>query len=228
MSEPTPSVPVVRLPTRRVVAGVVLLLAGLLAIGGTFASLFDLNVTVSLGLSSFDHTFAVTSWITNYPTYGLPFGETSRTNYFGVPIIVAGVLAIVAANQLLRGRDLARRLTRVRMFAVAATAMIAGYIWLAVTNLVDSIDTNSGATTFNYSAGAGLWLLVAAALVGALGSVLLLGLTPDAGPVPVATPPVDEAIAYQVDVDTPPMGFEVPVNLPPTDTYQPPAKPDHD
>jgi hypothetical protein len=63
-------------------------------------------------------------------------------------------------------------------------------------------------------------------LIGALGSVLLLGLMPAA---PLATAPLsaeDEAIVYQIDVDTPPMGFEVPVDLPPTDTYRPPAKPE--
>src|SRR3954469_17696542 len=104
MSEPTPSVPVVRLPSRRVVAGVVLLLAGLLAIGGTFADLYDLNVLMNLGLTSFQHSFTVTSWVTHYPTVGLPFGEGSRTNYFGVPVVIAGALALYAANLLLRGR----------------------------------------------------------------------------------------------------------------------------
>ncbi|MBB5892772.1 hypothetical protein [Kutzneria kofuensis] len=224
MSEPTPSVPVVRLPSRRVVAGVVLLLAGLLAAGGTFGSIYNLTVLVSLGLSSFDHTFAVTSWTTEFPSYGLPFGETSRANYFGVPVIVAAVLAIYAANLLLRGRDPLHRLVRIRLFAVAATALIAGYIWFAVTNLIDSIDTNAGSTTFTYGPGPGMWLLIAAGLVGALGCVLLLGLVP--GAAAAQLPPADEAIVYQVDVDTPPMGFEVPVNLPPTDTYQPPEKPE--
>ena len=223
MSEPTPSVPVVRLPSRRVVAGVVLLLAGLLAIGGTFADLYDLNVLVNLGLTSFQHSFTVTSWVTHYPTVGLPFGEGSRTNYFGVPVVIAGALALYAANLLLRGRDPLRRLTTVRLAAAAATAMIAGYIWFAVTNLIDSMDTNAG-STFTFVAGTGTWLLVAAALVGALGSVLLLGLAPESSLAPV--PAEDEAIVYQVDLDTPPMGFEVPVNLPPTDTYQPPAKPE--
>jgi hypothetical protein len=227
MSEPTPSVPVVRLPSRRVVAGVVLLLAGLLAIGGTFASLYDLNVTVSLGLTSFNHDFAVTSWVTHYPTAGLPFGEDSRANYFGVPVVIAGALAVYAANLLLRGRDPLQRLTTVRLTAAAATAMIAGYIWFAITNLIDSMDTNAGpASAFTFTAGPGMWLLVAAALIGALGSVLLLGLMPAA---PLATAPLsaeDEAIVYQIDVDTPPMGFEVPVDLPPTDTYRPPAKPE--
>jgi hypothetical protein len=224
MSEPSPSVPVVRLPSRRVVAGVVLLLAGLLAIGGTFADLYALNVMVNLGLTSFEHSFTVTSWVTQYPTTGLPFSDGSRTNYFGVPVVIAGGLALYAANLLLRGRDPLRRLTTVRLAAAAATAMIAGYIWFAVTNLIDSIGTNAG-STFTFTAGAGMWLLVAAALIGGLGSTLLLGLVPPA-PLPVvAAPAADEAIVYEVDVDTPPMGFEVPVNLPPTDTYQPPEKP---
>jgi hypothetical protein len=225
MSEPTPSVPVVRLPSRRVVAGVVLLLAGLLAIGGTFADLYDLNVLMNLGLTSFQHSFTVTSWVTHYPTVGLPFGEGSRTNYFGVPVVIAGALALYAANLLLRGRP-PLRLTTVRLAAAAATAMIAGYIWFAVTNLIDSIGTNAGpGSTFTFAAGTGMWLLVVAALVGALASVLLPGLVPEASTA-VPPPAADEAIVYQVDVDTPPMGFEVPVNLPPTDTYQPPAKPE--
>jgi hypothetical protein len=227
MSEPTPSVPVVRLPSRRVVAGLVLLLAGLLAIGGTFADLYDLNVAVNLGLTSFQHSFTVTSWVTHYPSAGLPFGDDSRTNYFGVPVIIAGALALYAANLLLRGQNPPQRLTTIRLTAAAATAMIAGYVWFAVTNLIDSIGTNAGSTfTFTFAAGAGMWLLVAAALIGALGSVLLLGLMPAA---PMAMAPLSteqEAIVYQVDVDTPPMGFEVPVDLPPTDTYQPPAKPE--
>jgi hypothetical protein len=226
MSEPTPSVPMVRLPSRRVVAGVVLLLAGLLAIGGTFADLYDLNVTVNLGLTSFEHNFTVTSWVTHYPTAAsLPFGDGSRTNYFGVPVIIAGALALYAANLLLRGRNPLQRLTTIRLAAAAATAMIAGYIWFAVTNLIDSMDTNAG-STFTFAAGPGMWLLVAAALIGALGSVLLLGLMPAAPVAMTPLPTENEAIVYQVDVDTPPMGFEVPVDLPPTDTYQPPAKPE--
>jgi hypothetical protein len=225
MSEPTPSVPVVRLPSRRVVAGVVLALAGLLAIGGTFADLYDLNVSVNLGLTSFEHSFTVSSWVTNYPTAGLPFGEGSRTNYFGVPAVIAGALALYAANLLLRGRNPLQRLTTVRLTAAAATAMIAGYIWFAVTNLIDSMGTNVG-STFTFAAGAGMWLLVAAALLGALGSVLLLGLMPEAPMASTPQPAENEAIVYQVDVDTPPMGFEVPVDLPPTDTYQPPARPE--
>jgi hypothetical protein len=103
--------------------------------------------------------------------------------------------------------------------------MIAGYIWFAVTNLIDSMGTNVG-STFTFAAGAGMWLLVAAALLGALGSVLLLGLMPEAPMASTPQPAEDEAIVYQVDVDTPPMGFEVPVDLPPTDTYQPPARPE--
>ncbi|MFC0546246.1 hypothetical protein [Kutzneria chonburiensis] len=225
MSEPTPSVPVVRLPSRRLVAGVVLLLAGLLGIGGTFADLYELNVSVNLGLTSFEHSFTVTSWVTNYPTTGLPFGEGSRTNYFGVPVIIAGALALYTANLLLRGRNPLQRLTTIRLAAAAATAMIAGYVWFAVTNLIDSMGTNAG-STFTFAAGTGMWLLVAAALTGALGSVLLLGLMPEAPLAVTQQPAADEAIVYQVDVDTPPMGFEVPVDLPPTDTYQPPAKPE--
>jgi hypothetical protein len=53
--------------------------------------------------------------------------------------------------------------------------------------------------------------------------VLLLGLKPEGTPASAAPP--DEVIVYQVDTDTPPMGFEVPVDLPPTDTYKPPEKP---
>jgi len=170
MSEPSPSVPVVRLPSRRSTAGVVLLLAGLLAIGGTFADLYAMNVMVNLGLTSFEHSFRVTSWVTEYPTAGLPFGDGSRANYFGVPVVIAGALALYAANLLLRGRDPLRRLTTVRLAAVAATAMIAGYVWFAVTNLIDSIGTNAG-SALTLTAGPGMWLLVAAALIRRLGRV---------------------------------------------------------
>jgi hypothetical protein len=225
MSEATPSVPVVRLPSRRTVAGVVLLLGGLLAIGGTFATMYAYTVAFPLGLSQFSHTFVVTSWISDYPTYGLPFGATSRTNYFGVPALLAGALAIYAADLLLRRRaSSARLVVRARLVAMAATGLLAGFAWLAVTNLADSIASAAGNSSYTFSTGPGLWLLIAAALLGALGSVLLLGLTPAADPAPM-TAAEEEVVVYQVDVDTPPMGFEVPVDLPPADTYQPPEKP---
>jgi len=225
MSEPTPSVPVVRLPSRRMVAGVVLLLAGLLAIGGTFAALYTFTVAFPLGLSQFSHTFVVTSWISDYPTYGLPFGATSRTNYFGVPALVAGALALYGADLLLRRRAAApRQVAQVRLFAVAATGLVAGYVWFGVTNLVDSIASSAGASAYTFDTGAGMWLFIAAALLGALSFVLMLGLVPEGAPAP-ATAVDEEVVVYQVDLDTPPMGFEVPVNLPPTDTYQPPEKP---
>lgn len=227
MSEPTPSVPVVRLPSRRVVAGVVLLLAGLLAIGGTFAALYSFTVVFPLGLSQFSHTFVVTSWISDYPTYQLPFGASSRSNYFGVPALVAGALALYGADLLLRRRAAApHQVTQVRLFAIAATGLVAGYIWYAVTNLVDSIDSAGGSSGYTFDTGAGTWLLIAASLLGALSFVLMLGLAPAAAPAPApVTAANEEVVVYQVDVDTPPMGFEVPVNLPPTDTYQPPEKP---
>jgi hypothetical protein len=227
MSEPTPSVPVVQLPSRRVVAGVVLLLAGLLAIGGTFAALYSFTVSIPLGLSRFSHTFVVTSWVSDYPTtYGLGFSFTSssRTNYFGVPALVAGAIALYGADLLLRRRDATpRQLTQARLFAIAAASLVAGYVWFGVTNLIDSIASSAAVSSYTFDTGAGIWLLIAAALLGALSFVLMLGLTPEA--VPVATTAEEEVVVYQVDVDTPPMGFEVPVNLPPTDTYQPPEKP---
>jgi hypothetical protein len=223
MSEPPPSVPVVRLPSRRIVAGVVLLAAGLLAIGGTFGSLFDLSMSFSFGLTSVGHTFTTTSWTTEYPTLGVPFGTASRSNYFGLPAVVASALALYGADALLRGRGRPLNLVRVRLFAVAACALLAGFIWFAATNLLDSISVNADADGFGYTTGAGMWILIAACLVAALGSVLLLGLKPEGSPAPAA--PADEVIVYQVDVDTPPMGFEVPVDLPPTDTYNPPEKP---
>ncbi|MFI9388237.1 hypothetical protein [Kutzneria sp. NPDC052558] len=226
MSEPTPSVPVVRLPSRRTVAGVVLLLTGLLAIGGTFAAIYTITMAFPLGLTPLTRTFVVTSWVSDYPTYGSVFGPTSHTNYFGVPALVAGALALYGADLLLRRRAVApRQVAQVRLFAVAATGLIAGYAWLSATNLLDTIASSGDSSVFSFTPGAGLWLFVAAALLGALSFVLMLGLEPEApGPVP-ATAVEEEVVVYQVDVDTPPMGFEVPVNLPPTDTYQPPEKP---
>jgi len=228
MSEPTPSVPMVRLPSRRMVAGVVLLLAGLLAIGGTFAALYSFTVAFPLGgLSQLSRTFVVTSWTSDYPTYGLPIGTTSRTNFFGVPALVAGALALYGADLLLRRRTAApRQVTQVRLFAVAATGLVAGYVWFGVTNLVDSIASSADTGAYTFDTGAGMWLLIAAALLGALSFVLMLGLVPEAASAPAPATAVDEqVVVYQVDMDTPPLGFEVPVNLPPTDTYQPPEKP---
>lgn len=225
MSEPTPSVPVVRLPSRQVVAGVVLVLVGLMAIGGTFAAMYTYTVALPLGLSRVQHTYVVTSWTSEYLTYGLPFGSTSRTNYFGVPTLIAGVLSFYAADLLLRRRAaLLRAVTRARLCAVAATGVLAGFAWLAFTNLLDSIASAGDNSSYTFTTGTGLWLFIAATLLGAFGSVLLLGLTPEAAPAPMSAEE-EEVVVYQVDVDTPPMGFEVPVNLPPTDTYQPPEKP---
>ena len=225
MSEPTASVPVVRLPSRRLVAGVVLLLAGLLAVAGTFGSLYTYTATLPLGLSQYTHTFVVTSWTSDYPSFGVPFSASTRSNYFGLPVIVAGVLAVYAADLLVRRRaSSSRELVRVRLFAIAATGLVAGYIWLAVANLIDSIASVGDSSTYTFNTGTGMWLLIAAALLGALGSVLMLGLAPEAAPAPL-TAEEEEVVVYQVDVDTPPLGFEVPVNLPPTDTYQPPEKP---
>jgi hypothetical protein len=221
MSEPTPSVPVVRLPSRRVVAGVALALAGLLAVGGTFAAMYTYAVTLPLGLATVQHTFVVTSWTSEFLATGVPFGESSHTNYFGVPAVVAGGLALYAADLLLRRRATTpAALLRVRLFAVAATGVLAGFLWLAYTNLLDSIASVGDNSAYTFTVGTGLWLFFGATLFGVLGSVLLVGVAPE--PAPAAAE--DEVVVYQVDVDTPPMGFEVPVNLPPADTYQPPEK----
>ncbi|QUQ62405.1 hypothetical protein [Kutzneria sp. CA-103260] len=189
-----------------------LLVAGVLAVGSTFANLYIFIVHTSLSGGSPSRVFATTGWVSSYPSAAgtFPTAVLSRSNYYGVPVVVAGLLALFAANTLLRSRVVVEpQLLRTRLAAVAMTGLIVGFAWLVVASFTDEIEQYSGNQFVEITAGTGIWILAAAAIVGTLGCVLLFGVHAD------LEPDEPEVLVYEMEMDTPPIGFPALVELAP-------------
>ena len=191
-------------------AGAALVIAAVLAVGGTFASLSD-YVLVFHGLppGRVPPVFSTTSWLTQYPVAGQQTLTTgTHDNYMGVPVVIAAALLLYAASVVLRGQPV---VGRARILAAAAVGAVAGYVWLSVAATINNTAQLPPGAFFEFRLGTGVWVLIAAALVGALGAVLMIGLT--------LPPQLDEPelLVYEMEMDTPPLGFPVPVELPSTE-----------
>jgi hypothetical protein len=154
------------IPARDVVAGLLLIAATGLAVGGSFANL-DRAVE---HLPNGDTQVIVTSpW---YYRSG-PIQSLDLTQFFGAALVVGGVLALVTAALLLTGRT--ARFAMLRPAGAAAAAVLFGAILATELSVADDLQWDSLGTVGEHVThpATGFWLLVAAG-VAALAAVAFL------------------------------------------------------
>ena len=180
------------------IAGVTALLAGavLTAMGST-GSLYE-TTRINSGYRS---GYRLTLWAGEFVS---PDGATASGDVrilFGVPVVVAAVLLVVAGVLVLASPRLPVRVAlAARVGAVVAAGLLVGAVWTVgqmVRAATEESDPVGG--TLVATAGTGMWLLIAAAVVAVAGA-LLVQQRPE---VPVYQPLDDD------DTDTPPMGVRI-------------------
>jgi hypothetical protein len=211
-------------------SALLLLVAGGLAIGGSFGTLdqeFERAGDETL-------TWTYTSWRL---TQG---GTVSNALYFhaphfGVPLVVAGVLTIASGLLLVTGRGRLGQLAGPA--ALASAGLLAGTVWALGMVVSADLDAETSSANFEltWRSGIGFWLVLAAGVAGAAGGVtaLLRGSrpveppTPRYGfPAPVPSVPFIPAPAQQVDpLSGSPLGPAMPVFQPPTPPPEEPGEP---
>lgn len=205
-------------------SALLLLVAGGLAIGGSFGTLeeeFERAGDETL-------TLTYTSWRL---TQGGSYSNTLyfHAPHFGIPLVAAGVLTIASGLLLVLGRG---RLGDLAVPAALASAgMLVGTVWAQGIVVSADLDAETSSPNFQltWSSGIGFWLVLAGGVAAAAGGVtaLLAGLrraeppTPRYGfPAPVPGVPFVPAPAQQVDpLHGTPIG---PAALP---VFQPPIPP---
>ncbi|MBB5804798.1 hypothetical protein F4560_004566 [Saccharothrix ecbatanensis] len=218
--------------SRRLLGAVLLLVAGVAAVLGTFLPLFRQGHAGDGGFMA-----VVSSWRTAY--LNVPQGldlDAFQSPRFGVPIVVAGVLLVVAAalvflpeSQRLAARYLGVGATGVLVGSVAATGSY-------VASLLGRTRPPEDPGAYVEDVGEGTWMLVAAAVGAVVGVVLIHSRR---------VVPVAGTVVYRVDddgdedMDTPPFGIpvseipvaEIPVvevaQIPETGYERPAEGPDH-
>ncbi|HEX5407333.1 MAG TPA: hypothetical protein VFX16_34100 [Pseudonocardiaceae bacterium] len=171
-------------------AALLLVAAGVLAVGGSFGTLEA--EAERAGTSTLTLTY--TSWrLTQGGTYTTPI--YFHAPHFGIPLVAAGALTIVGGLLLaLVGSSLARPI------ALVTTGMLVGTVWtvgLVVSADLDAV-TSSASFELTWTTGIGFWLVLAGGIVAAAGGiVVLLPMTvrrrrvepPTPVPLPVFPPP---------------------------------------
>ena len=180
------------------IAGAVALLAGaaLTAMGAT-RPLYE-TTRVDSGYRS---GYRMTLWGGEYTS---PDGVTTTPDIrilFGVPAVVAAVLLVLAAVLVLVSARLPARVATVaRAGSVVAAGLLVGAVWTVgqmVRAATEQSDPVGG--TLVATAGTGMWLLIAAAVVAVAGALLV-----QQRPEVPAYQPLDDD-----DTDTPPMGVRI-------------------
>lgn len=205
-------------------SALLLLVAGGLAIGGSFGKLeeeFERAGDETL-------TLTYTSWRL---TQGGSYSNTLyfHAPHFGIPLVAAGVLTIASGLLLVLGRGRLGELARPA--ALASAGMLVGTVWTQGMVVSADLDAETRGANFQltWTSGIGFWLVLAGGVVGAAGGVTaLLGRprraeppTPRYGfPTSVPSVPFVPVPAQQVD---PLHGIPVgPAALP---VFQPPIPP---
>ena len=189
---------------RRVVSAIALLAGAVLAVMGLARPLFEQTRMDS----GYRNAIRLTMWGSEYSSSGGFSQSSPNPILFGVPVVVAVVLLVVATGLVVAGPRLpAWTVAPTRVLAVAAPALLIGSVW-TVGQLVlvaageDDITRGSMDTTV----GDGIWTLVAACAVALAGGLLAQRRV-------VAAPEPEGAVVYQLpdddDTDTPPMGVQI-------------------
>ncbi|MCC8250941.1 hypothetical protein [Saccharothrix luteola] len=190
--------------SRRLLGAVLLLVAGVGAVVGTFLPLYQegndhVGMAPMVTATSWDYVF------TNVPE-GMDFGPVQSPQY-GVPIVVAAVLLAVAVALVFLPES--QRLAS-RYLAVGGTGLLAGAVWAASAVVMSaagnaSRDPDDGGYTVDV--GEGIVVLGASVVVAVVGVVLLHARRPEPRP--------EGPVVYRVDgvedddTDTPPFGIPV-------------------
>jgi hypothetical protein len=151
------------------VATILLVVAGGLAIGGSFGKLEE----------EFEHagsetlTLTYTSWhLTQGGTY--PMRIYFHAPHFGIPLVITGALAIATGVLLMVGRG---PLTRLLKPAAAASAgLLVGTVWtvgLVVSADLDAV-THSEDFDLTWTSGVGFWLLLVSGISAMIGGLITL------------------------------------------------------
>ncbi|MFD0206941.1 MULTISPECIES: hypothetical protein [Saccharothrix] len=207
--------------SRRVLGAVLLVVAGVAAVVGTFLPLYWQG-SVFRGRRI---GFTTTSWqivsdrVSDDPKaddFDLVLSQT--TPQFGVSIVGAALLLAIAAA--LVALPEAQRLAA-RYVAVAGTALLAGSVWTTGTVVAAAVDEREAdpdaepsnrpslEELFIEEVGEGIWLMAAAVVVAVVGTVLLHGRRPEPKPEGVVVYRVDDDLSDTDDTDTPPFGIPV-------------------
>lgn len=162
------------MPDRRgsllpLVTAVLLVVAGGLAIGGSFGKLDE--EAERAGDATITLTY--TSWqLTQGGTYTQPV--YFHAPLFGIPLLVAGLLTIACGLLLVLGRG--RLASFARPAALVSTGLLVGTVW--VVGLVVAADLDAVAQGDNFeltwTSGPGLWLVLAGGVAAMVGGLLAL------------------------------------------------------
>jgi hypothetical protein len=158
-----------------VLSAILLVVAGGLAIGGSFGKLEE--ETERAGDQNLTLTY--TSWRLKQ---GGNFTDTIyfHAPHFGIPLVAAGALTVLGGLLLMLGRG--RLGTLARPIAVTSAGLLVGTVWtvgLVVSADLDAVTRNQD-FELDWTSGIGFWLLVGAGGAAALGGVvaLLMNVTP--------------------------------------------------
>jgi hypothetical protein len=174
-----PRWPVARL---RLFGGGAWIIAAGLAVGGTFAPLLEQRLRNS--------TTVITAW-------GAADQDIDFFPDFGIPIVVAAVLIVIAAALALTSTRLhpaSAPVLAARMTGTGAAGLLIGStatLYLVTTLFIRS---NGTTTTSGITIGLGMWLMVGGSVVALVGSVLML---------------VPKIGRQDPDPETPPMGIPI-------------------
>lgn len=171
----------------RLATTVLLVIAGGLAIGGTFGLLeretqkTDANQVLTLSYSSWKLTKGGTFDATIY----------FHAPHFGIPLVVGGAFTLAGGLLLMFGRGRLAELAR--PVSLAAAGLLIGTVWAMgmVTSADLSATHREEGFDLAWEPGIGLWLLLAAgvfAVAGGLMALFLVGPTGRTGRVEPATP----------------------------------------
>lgn len=152
-----------------VVTALLLIVAGGLAIGGSFGLLDE--EAERAGDATI--TLSYTSWqLVQGGTYSEPV--YFHAPHFGIPLLVAGLMVIAGGLLLVLGRGRAGAFAR--PLALASAGLMVGTVWTVA--LVVSADLGAVAKGANFeltwSTGTGFWLILAGGAAATVGGLLVL------------------------------------------------------
>jgi uncharacterized membrane protein YphA (DoxX/SURF4 family) len=157
--------------TIRLATTAVLVLAGALGVGSTFAMLERQVQTIGGG---HDVTLDYSAWKVTPAAGSVVTPLTFHAPHFGIPLTAAGVLTLLGGLLLVLGKD--RLATLARPVALASAGLLVGTVWAVGMTLSADFDAAHTEEDFKLevSGGLGLWLLLAAGVLAAIGGLMAL------------------------------------------------------